>query len=683
MPSTMSRAWPLLQRLLHPKLERVWNLIWKQRPLRQKLAIGVWISVVPIAGTTTVVSFKHMEGITRAQTHEEMLWAAQSLGEGFDYMLESELQSLKFISELDHTRSLDSARTNEALERLQKRFPQYSFWLTKKNGQVVAQTKQQVEGSSANDSTIDPIEMRALAGIADNGFTHVASPLRSCLITSVPVYASAQDPSNTGSRRKPIAALSSCISMSDIARAPVIHNARPKIPDTYKTSFKYDKYLDFEDPMPRGIAMFFATKVGRVILLEQEGYPTDKVENLINPDYVAKSPWKNLLNLALDAKKTTETKEIKLNGRDYFIAVKATRPNYRGVAMIDSDTAFEDINNLFRWILLGEIAAISFGSFVVYRICENLSQPIDQVGAVLARISQGDFGQTLPKGSDDIGQLFDYVNQASAKLQNYLNESKDHAVTSAQLEQARLIQKDFLVQRLPSDEQVDLAADFEPAYEIGADWYDALKIGGITIVVVADVCDKGIPSALYMSVFRSLLRLNLQEEFRSDTAQLHPDQALCRAIAITNRYMAEAHGDGAMFATAFVGAYLPERQLLTYVVAGHESPLVFHQGQVTPLSLGGPVLGVFAEAKFQVGQISFQAGDALLAFSDGLPDARNAGGEDFGKERTLALFEHLAAKTTTAAELLDAVKSAVVAHMGSADQFDDLTLLTMRAKVGA
>jgi sigma-B regulation protein RsbU (phosphoserine phosphatase) len=295
---------------------------------------------------------------------------------------------------------------------------------------------------------------------------------------------------------------------------------------------------------------------------------------------------------------------------------------------------------------------------------------------VLEHISQGDFSLELPAARGAHGKLFSYVNRASAQLKAYLADSEALTVTNAQLHQARRIQDDFLIQNLPCSETVDLAASFNPAYEIGADWYDAITAHPFTIVVVADVCDKGVPSALYMSVFRSLLRLNLQREFNVPDGDA--GNKLRQALISVNRYMADNHGSTGMFATAFVGAYDPGQHRLSYVVAGHESPLIHQRGVVSELALGGPALGVFAQATFQPGHCQLEPGSYLLAFSDGLPDARNSHGDAFGHARVRALFAQLAAAEPSAQSLLDEVSAAALSHIDEAEQFDDLTLLTLR-----
>jgi serine phosphatase RsbU (regulator of sigma subunit) len=142
--------------------------------------------------------------------------------------------------------------------------------------------------------------------------------------------------------------------------------------------------------------------------------------------------------------------------------------------------------------------------------------------------------------------------------------------------------------------------------------------------------------------------------------------------------MADNLGSTGMFATAFVGAYDPDQHRLSYVVAGHESPLIHQRGVVSELALGGPALGVFAQATFQPGHCQLEPGSYLLAFSDGLPDARNSHGDAFGHARVRALFAQLAAAEPSAQSLLDEVSAAALSHIDEAEQFDDLTLLTLR-----
>jgi sigma-B regulation protein RsbU (phosphoserine phosphatase) len=144
--------------------------------------------------------------------------------------------------------------------------------------------------------------------------------------------------------------------------------------------------------------------------------------------------------------------------------------------------------------------------------------------------------------------------------------------------------------------------------------------------------------------------------------------------------MAETHGSTGMFATAFVGYYDPVEQLLHYVVAGHEAPLVLQGHQQQQLSVGGPAVGIFANATFQAARCDLRPGGLLLAFSDGLPDARDPDGASFGHPRIRAVLDEQSSQEWAAQALIDRFQQSVQAHMQSAEQFDDLTLLCLKVQ---
>jgi serine phosphatase RsbU (regulator of sigma subunit) len=240
------------------------------------------------------------------------------------------------------------------------------------------------------------------------------------------------------------------------------------------------------------------------------------------------------------------------------------------------------------------------------------------------------------------------------------------------------MQADFLIEPLPPRQGLQLAALCQPAYDIGADWYDVVPLGDATAVVVADVCDKGIPSALYMSVFRSLLRLSLSKEW---TASGDAVRCLEAALSNVNRYMASTHASSGMFATAFVGLYLPATGSLAYALAGHETPFVLRAPglpSAPQLARSGPALGLFEEAAFAIHTCSLRPGDLLFAYSDGLPDARSPAGEPFGRERIEALLASVNPEACSPQDLLAHVHSTVTTYCGGAEPFDDLTLLTLK-----
>jgi sigma-B regulation protein RsbU (phosphoserine phosphatase) len=245
-----------------------------------------------------------------------------------------------------------------------------------------------------------------------------------------------------------------------------------------------------------------------------------------------------------------------------------------------------------------------------------------------------------------------------------------------ELEIGREIQKSFLPEELPRVSGWEIAARFTPARQVAGDFYDAFALpgrGGIGLVV-ADVCDKGVGAALFMALFRSLLRATATGDSssapESDTAA-----ELLRTVRLTNDYIARTHGRSCMFATLFFAALDPATGSLLYVNGGHEAPILFGaDGVRSRLSPTGPAVGMMPEASFEVGEAHVGSGEGLLAFTDGVTDASGVSGR-YGEERLLAL---LAGPVASARSLLDSVESSVLAHAAGADQADDITLLAVR-----
>jgi serine phosphatase RsbU (regulator of sigma subunit) len=249
-----------------------------------------------------------------------------------------------------------------------------------------------------------------------------------------------------------------------------------------------------------------------------------------------------------------------------------------------------------------------------------------------------------------------------------------------ELDIAREIQLGFLPAELPTLPGWEIGAYFKAAREVAGDFYDAFTLpDGNLVCLVGDVCGKGVGAALFMTLFRSLLRAACTTENffgRGDGKQLTHEQLLLQAISFTNDYVASTHGDASMFATIFIGILDLLEGTLTYINAGNEPPiLAARTGGLTYLKPTGPVVGIIPGANFQIGCASMQAEDLLLAFTDGIPDALSSEEESFGHERLLPLLEN---RQGTAAALLKQIEDELHEFIGTAAQFDDITLMAVR-----
>jgi serine phosphatase RsbU (regulator of sigma subunit) len=253
-----------------------------------------------------------------------------------------------------------------------------------------------------------------------------------------------------------------------------------------------------------------------------------------------------------------------------------------------------------------------------------------------------------------------------------------------ELEIGREIQASFLPEELPQPSGWEIAARFFPARQVAGDFYDAFILAGGTRIglVVADVCDKGVGAALFMALFRSLLRAGAERAFdssvipSSEGARDLDAARLLSTVVSTNDYIARTHGNANMFATVFFAVLDPADGSFSWINAGHEAPIVCGASGVTArLAPSGPALGMMPGMKFEVRESRLDPGQTLLAFTDGVTEAKDASGRLYSEERLLGL---VAEGAPTAVALLDRIEQAVSTHSTGAERFDDITMLAVR-----
>lgn len=266
------------------------------------------------------------------------------------------------------------------------------------------------------------------------------------------------------------------------------------------------------------------------------------------------------------------------------------------------------------------------------------------------------------------------VGASLARKRLHDNEQRYARSLEREMEIAREIQAGFLPGQLPLISGWDMAACFLPARRVGGDFYDAFPLHeGLRIgMVVADVCDKGVGAALFMALFRSLIRAFAERmRFLDDDAA----EQMRQLVDHVNGYIARTHGAANMFATLFFGILDPASGALIYVNGGHEPPIVIGEtGLISRLDPTGPAVGMMAELRFRVERKSIQRGETLVIYTDGVTDARDRAANPFSEERLLAL---LSSAEPSAAETIARMQSAVFQHIDGATQFDDITVLAV------
>ncbi|MDH5748183.1 MAG: SpoIIE family protein phosphatase, partial [Rhodospirillales bacterium] len=263
------------------------------------------------------------------------------------------------------------------------------------------------------------------------------------------------------------------------------------------------------------------------------------------------------------------------------------------------------------------------------------------------------------------------------------SEATQRNAFEKELQIGRKIQAGFLPASLPQIKGWEIAAHFQAAREVAGDFYDVFTIEGRDRVglIIGDVCDKGVGAALFMTLFRSLLRASAKfHEFtHADDASAgfwsdNPSSALRDCVRFVNNYIATTHGDASMFATLFFGLLEPDTGHLYYINGGHEQPVLVGAGGIrATLENTGPAVGLFPGAVFTVGEAHMEVGDTLFSYTDGVPDAANGSGEAFSTERLMALLEK---NRQSAGPLVAGLMAEIQSHIKDAPQFDDITLLS-------
>ena len=362
--------------------------------------------------------------------------------------------------------------------------------------------------------------------------------------------------------------------------------------------------------------------------------------------------------------------------------VDLTKESDRNRYFLKMDIGHESIAGWFkgqlRFMALFLLLVLVISRFVGYFFARRISRPIESLSRFTTSVAAGDLSRTVPVSrGDEIGRLAENFNT----MIEGLREWERMKVIEFELEKGRQIQKDFLPVKLPAVPDWEIAICFQPAGKVAGDFYDVFKLpSGAVGLVIADVCDKGVGSALYMALFRSLIRVFSLQSVAvrpGESEKEQRDREIVRsAVSMTNDYIARNHGDECMFATLFFGVLDPKSGELAYINAGHEPLYVVNStGVRTALAPTGPAVGLMPQARFRIKQVHLDQGDLLLGYTDGVTEARSAEDKIFTRERLQGLLEKPA---QSAADLLEKIKTELFAFIDREPRNDDVTMLAVQ-----
>ncbi|MGE0885965.1 MAG: PP2C family protein-serine/threonine phosphatase [Blastocatellales bacterium] len=323
------------------------------------------------------------------------------------------------------------------------------------------------------------------------------------------------------------------------------------------------------------------------------------------------------------------------------------------------------------------------------------------------KVEAGDFEHEINiTGSDQLAALSGSFNQMTRSIRELLHVSAEKQRLDQEMKIAAQVQSRLFPRSTPKTTKLDFAAGIcIPARAVSGDYYDFLEVApGIIGIVVADVCGKGVSAALMMANLQANLRGQVQayhdaynfkmtlaaqsEAFeamggnqnrshRPDESHAHPVKRIVQRV---NQRVAASVID-ASYITFFYAEFDERHSRLRYTNAGHNPPLLFRANnagddKIVRLDRGGTVLGLFDDIEYEDVELTIESGDVLIAFTDGLIEAHNPQGEEFGEQRVIDLVaqnSHLCA-----AEIEREILTAVREWTRDSEQEDDLTLVIFK-----
>jgi len=393
---------------------------------------------------------------------------------------------------------------------------------------------------------------------------------------------------------------------------------------------------------------------------------------------------------------------LKADGKDYYLTgapmptvgwavVSAVEKDVADLATKTMLSSYESINqgafdtykeNATRssTVVLSLTAAIIVlalvgALFLVSRIVKPLEHMTKRINALTGQDNTFEM-EKVYETNDEIQMLAESFAELSTKTRDYISKiteiTAEKERIGTELELATRIQADMLPNTYPAfpdKVEFDIYASMDPAREVGGDFYDYFLVDDDHLcMLIADVSGKGIPAALFMMASRIILASNAKLGKSAAEILSDANDAICQ----NNREE--------MFVTVWLGILEISTGKLTCANAGHEYPVVMHANGKYEIvkDKHGVVIGGMSGIKYKQYELQMEPGAKLFVYTDGVPEASNASKELFGMNRLLkTLNENTQA---TPEQLLKNIRVSVDKFVDGAEQFDDLTMLSMEYK---
>ncbi len=391
-------------------------------------------------------------------------------------------------------------------------------------------------------------------------------------------------------------------------------------------------------------------------------------------EMVARKPmaelFADILNLSLEA--VGASRGVLLTLEDGELIPKAIRGKEFHISSAVRDRVMKERTSLLVGDVGSDEALRGRESIVLQRVRSLLAAPLQTDERVLGLVYVDTPHAWRQFSPADLNLLTVMANVAAMRIERerLAAVEKEREIMERELDQAAEIQRQFLPAQAPSVPGFDLAGYNAPCYGVGGDYYDFVAYpDGSVLLALGDVAGKGMSAALLMVNLQA--RVQMLAEHPATPAEMVG--ALNRAlhtVCPSNR-----------FVTFFVALMSAENGLVSFCNAGHNPPFLIRAGgEWEALDAGGPVLGILPKMVFRGETAVLGPGDSLVVYSDGVTEATNPAGEEFGEERLQQILirnRHLSAN-----ELIEEINRELTAFVGGAPTADDVTIVVARRMTG-
>jgi len=349
------------------------------------------------------------------------------------------------------------------------------------------------------------------------------------------------------------------------------------------------------------------------------------------------------------------------DGEERLLSIRQPREYFGELGLLDDTPRMADC------VTITDVTVLEITEEVFDSVLENspaVARTIMRHTVTMLRSNDKLSIADLIDKNEELQEAYDELKAAQAEI---IEKER----LERELETAAGMQRTLLPTSLPEYPDYSFAAYLQPARFVGGDFYDALALDDEHVgLLLADVADKSVQAALFMAVSRTLFMV---EGRRS----LSPAEV---ALAV-HRGVIDVAPSADIFVTAFYGVLHRPTGRLTYISAGHELPLLIRPGEgIVEINGKGRFIGMIENLELEEFEVTIKTGDRMLIFSDGVPDATNMDGVQYGYDRLKRFLNRQ--QGVAIQQMIDLLAADIAAWTGNAPPFDDLTLLGVEVMDG-